>query len=111
MSYDESLLALISQDESTIKVWEMKTGNLTTSIPIRVPQLTCGCVSPSGKYLIGGSATGEINIWELNSGKIILTYKDYPNYINCVSWSTDERYVFAGFYNGSILALRPFQQK
>ena len=103
--YDEKFLVSTGQDDSTLKIWEMPTGTLLKTIRLEVPQVGCGNISPSGKYFAGGSITGEVNIWDLSNGKIIQTYNDYHFYIWSVAWSPDEKQVFVGYQDGTIIGL------
>jgi len=109
MSYDERILTLLDIEYTTLKIWEMKTGKQVKIIPIHVSQLYTGCISPNGKYYATGSEKGEINIVELSSGNIIQTYKDYSYNIYCILWSPDEKLIYAGYRNGTIIALRIIQ--
>ncbi|MDD8019063.1 MAG: hypothetical protein PHP42_11865 [Bacteroidota bacterium] len=105
-SDDESILVSSGQDDGMLKVWKMPEGKLQNSFNMNVPQVHYGCVSPSGKYFVGGSITGEINVWELESGRVVQTFMKYPCYISSIAWSSDETLIFAGFLDGTVIALR-----
>ena len=106
---DEMILVSTGQEDQTAKVWEMPQGRLRNQFQMGVPTVHYGSVSPSGKFFAGGSITGDINIWKLESGEHLQSFSGYPCYIWSISWSPDEQLIFAGFSDGTIIALHNLQ--
>ena len=94
-----------------LKVWEMPQGKLQRSFRMDVPPVHCGSVSPSGRYFAGGSITGDLNVWGLDSGRIVQSFHLNAGYIRTVAWSPDESLIFMGFLDGTIIALRNMMLK
>jgi len=102
----DSILVTTGQDDHTLKVWSFPSCQLIRSIDLNAPKIHYGSVSPSGKYFAGGSINGEMDIWDIQSGRIIQKYDEYPCYIHAVSWSPDENLLFTGFQDGTIIAFK-----
>lgn len=45
--------------------------------------------SPDGKVLASGTSEGNIQLWDVASGKIAATLKGHSNSVNCVAFSSD----------------------
>jgi WD40 repeat protein len=111
VSDDETILVSSGQEDQKVKVWEMPQGKLRNEFRMNVPQVHPGCVSPSGKYFAGGSVTGAVSIWDLKSGRLLQSFNDYPCYLWSVAWSPDEKLIFGGFNDGTIIAVRNLEVK
>ncbi len=61
---------------------------------------TCMCWSPSPSLLAVGMENFNINIWDIERGKIIRRLLGHSAYINCVSW---HRYLASGDKNKTIM--------
>jgi WD40 repeat protein len=111
ISDDETILVSSGQEDQVAKVWQMAEGKLRNMFKMNVPEVHSSCVSPSARFFVAGSITGVISIWELESGKLLQSSNEYPGYVNSVGWSPDEKLVFAGFSDGTIIAIRNHQLK
>ena len=105
ISYDESVLAFLDQVHSLIRVWELKTGHPEKTLHVSGMETNCGCLSPTGKYYAVGSKTGQISIWEVNSGNVVHSFNEYPDNISSMAWTFDEGHLLCGYANGTIIAL------
>jgi WD40 repeat protein len=111
-SLNEDILVTTGQEEQTIKTWKIPNGELLRTINLNVAVVHSGSVSPNGKYFAGGSINGEVNVWDLQSGTIIQSYKEYHVYVHCIAWSPTEDLVYSGFSDGTIIAIKTsFSQK
>jgi WD40 repeat protein len=105
-SKDENILATTGQEDQTIKMWNISSGELLHSFTLNVPQVHYGSISPDGKYYAAGSTNGDVNIFELEKGEIVQSYKKYHSYIHSVTWSPEGNIVFVGFIDGTIIAFK-----
>jgi WD40 repeat protein len=65
------------------KIWEIKTGKmLTQSGDYSQNKILSAAISPDGKYLITGSEKRITDVWDMESGKKILTLKGYLNEVD-----------------------------
>jgi WD40 repeat protein len=83
-SPDGSLIASGSSNDSTIKIWNPETGNISRTINSSDEPLMVKW-SPDGKYLLGG-----LSIWNISSGEKIKEFDcgeyEFPH---SVDWSYD----------------------
>jgi serine/threonine protein kinase len=49
--------------------------------------------SPSGKHLATADATGAVRIWEVKSGKTVLTYRKHAVPVRSLAWSPNGKYM------------------
>jgi WD40 repeat protein len=56
--------------------------------------------SPDGKQILAGNSSGTINLWDINSEKIIMTFSinsgEWGNRVNSVAFSPDGKQVLSG---------------
>jgi WD40 repeat protein len=105
-SNDENILATTGQEDQTLKIWKISTGELLRSFTLNVPQVHYGSISPDGQYFAAGSTNGDVNILELEKGEIVQSYKEYHAYVHSIAWSYDGKIVFVGYIDGTIIALK-----
>ncbi len=61
-SPDQLLVASVSKD-LTLKLWDAQTGELLHSISASENPIHCLAFSPDGRWIITGSADGEVKVW------------------------------------------------
>jgi WD40 repeat protein len=106
-SKDEKILVSTGQDDKNLKVWGLPDGKMLKTFNLDIPQIRCGSVSPSGRYYAGGNINGLVTIWNLADGKKVRSYDDYQCDVFSMKWSPDEKLVFSGHRDGTIIAWRP----
>jgi WD40 repeat protein len=102
--FDEKILVTTGQSDNCIKVWEIPSGKLLKTVRLDVEEVHYGSVSPTGKYFAGSGKNGTVTIWDLESEKRIRSYTGYPSYIWSIAWSADEKLVYSGHRDGTIVA-------
>jgi WD40 repeat protein len=53
-------------------------------------------LSPNGKYLASGSWNGTVILWDIQSGRVIRTFSQFPNRIQTLTFSNDSKLLFSG---------------
>jgi WD40 repeat protein len=61
---------------------------------------TIAALSPDGKKIASGSWNGAVKLWNVDTGKVIKTWKGHTNRVNSVSWSPDGERVVSGSRDG-----------
>jgi WD40 repeat protein/tRNA A-37 threonylcarbamoyl transferase component Bud32 len=88
ISPDNKVLVSGSGDR-TIKVWNLQTGGLQTSLALHTDIVTSVAISPGGQTLISSSKDGTIKIWNLASGSLKNTISVNRNGVSSVAITPD----------------------
>ena len=117
ISPDRKTLATLFKD-LPILLWDVNkdklkitlVGHLVKNNPIQIQsgyhlpsQIDSIAFSPNGKLLANGSLTGEIRLWNINSGRLIRKLTDQYGFIKSLSFSPDGELLASGSDDGSIL--------
>lgn len=101
--------ALISTSiDHTMKIWNYKSGKLIKSIDLH-PEFEVTDIIHPNTYLnkiVISSSTGRIQLWNINSYKLIYEFKGFPNNCICSLCQTPALDIIAvGLENGKIIFL------
>jgi WD40 repeat protein len=95
---DRKLLITVS-DDGEIRVWDVVGTNISSrGLPIK-PKYTA--LSSDGKVLAGAGEGGPIRLWDVNTGKEVITLKGDPA-IQAVTFSPDGKLVATGTAPGTV---------
>lgn len=61
-------------------------------------------LSPSGVWLAGGSSSGRLYVWDLQSGEMVFTKDAHYRDISHIRFSADETYLFTASSDGRVLS-------
>jgi len=61
-SPDHQVLATASEDK-TVKLWDVKTGTLITTITEHGAKMTSVAFAPDGKTLVTSGMDGKVRVW------------------------------------------------
>jgi WD40 repeat protein/serine/threonine protein kinase len=112
LSPDGKLLGLISED-SKVRLWDAVTGKEVRSLVGHSSEVRCIAFSPDSKYLASGSGaqwikdnkvsgSAELKLWEVASGKELLTRRGHEGDIKTLAFSPDGRAIATGGDDGTI---------
>ena len=65
-------------------------------------KITASAISPNGRLLITGSNDRIIKLWEVSTGREIQTISSATHFPTAFVFSSDSRYFYVGFHNGSV---------
>jgi WD40 repeat protein len=85
-SPDGTTLASASAD-STIKIWNKKTGELVTTLTGHVRGVCCVAYSPHGGLLASGGDDGYVRLWDVSSGTLRARLSDNTSKVRCLTFS------------------------
>jgi serine/threonine protein kinase len=100
-SPDGEMLASGSFD-NTIKLWEIKTGNLIKTLEGHTYWVNSVAFSPDGEILASGSWDWTIKLWDIKTGKLLKTLKGHTDAVNSVAFSPDGDILASGSEDNTI---------
>jgi WD40 repeat protein len=89
-------------DDGSLRVWNLKTGE-----QIRDPwrdgenRVLAIALSLDGKKVVCGGAGGAVNLWDIDTGKIIAKWTGHTNYVTSLCWNRDCGRVVSGSRDGT----------
>lgn len=111
ISPDGETLASGSYDK-TIKLWNLKTGELLKTITGHQEAILSVAITPDGKTLVSGSRDNTIKVWNLKTGEIIRNINGHqagvesivitPDGETLISGSLDKTIKFWNLKNGEL---------
>lgn len=94
-SPDGQTLASSSKD-STIKLWDIRNGQLKTTLTGHSFDITSVAFSPNGQTLASGSSDRTIKLWDVHSGKLKSTLTKHSGSVKSVAFSPDGQTLASG---------------
>ena len=101
ISPDGQTLASGSSDK-TIKVWNLKTGDLLRTLTGHKSSVYCVAISADGQTLASGSVDGTIKVWNLKTGDLLHTLTGHESPVWSVAISADGQTLASGSDDGTI---------
>ncbi|BAY25848.1 protein kinase [Calothrix sp. NIES-2100] len=95
VSGDSQTLISGSADK-TIKVWNLPTGDVKTTISLNSDAITSLAISRDSKTLFSGSKDGNIKIWNLPTGTLKTTLPKIEDSVSYIALSPDEQTLVSG---------------
>ena len=94
-SPDGQTLASGSSD-TTIKLWNVRTGNLLQTFTGHSNGVISVAYSPDGQTLASGSWDTTIKLWNVRTGNLLQTLTGHSNSVNSVAYSPDGQTLASG---------------
>ncbi|KAJ9560139.1 hypothetical protein OSB04_005299 [Centaurea solstitialis] len=90
--------------DSTIKLWDVETGNLLHSLVAHGDPVYSVAFSPNGEYLASGSLDKCMHIWSVKEAKVVKTYVGSGGIFE-VCWNKEGDKIGACFSNNVVCIL------
>ena len=86
----------------TIKLWDVKTGNVINTLTGHTDRVTSVAFNPYGKMLASGSWDNSIKLWDVKTGTITRTLTGHKNTVDSVAFSPDGKMLASGSADSTI---------
>ena len=88
--------------DNTIKLWNVKTGNLLQTLNGHSSPVCSVVYSPDGQTLASGSDDNTIKLWNVKTGKLLQTLTGHSNPVCSVVYSPDGQTLASGSDDNTI---------
>ncbi|MDF1882018.1 hypothetical protein JHD50_12030 [Sulfurimonas sp. MAG313] len=113
-SPDGKYLAYSEKEQSVVRVIDIKAQKLHHSFPTQLNIIETLCFDPSSSYIVAGSLTGRVFLWNLFSTGQVSRLSSFPeysaslvrskiNYVSAACFSSSGELVATAGYGGSIV--------
>ena len=80
----ESVTLISGSDDSTIKIWSLKTGKCIKTLESHTRSVRCLILMAEKEQIISGSEDNTIKIWCLKTGACLRTLHGHVNFVRCL---------------------------
>ncbi len=88
--------------DDTIKLWNLKTGELMTTLEGHNRGVNAIAFSPDGKFLISGGDDHTVKLWDATSGRLVRTLSGHLRDVTALAVSPDGQFLMTGGEDRSI---------
>jgi WD40 repeat protein len=103
-SPDGRYLATGARQDREVKIWDASTGKLRRTLKGHIDGITGFAFSPDSKRLGSASVDGTVWLWDLDSGKEVLTFREHEQSlaINGLAFGADGQHVTSVSVDGVV---------
>lgn len=87
--------------DGNIKIWEVKSGHLRTTLSGHNSRINALALSPSGRILASSSRDG-VRLWQVSTGESAGFFQHQPTIINTLTFSPNGQWLAGGGMDGTI---------
>jgi WD40 repeat protein len=91
-----------AHNDSTIQLWDVKTGRLIRSFTGHTGHVPVIVFSPDGKTLAGGSPDQTVKLWEVSSGRFIRAFTGHRDSVYSVAFSPNGKTLASGSHDQTV---------
>jgi WD40 repeat protein/MoxR-like ATPase len=88
--------ALSGASDNTLRLWNVKTGELIRTFKGHEGIIYSVSFSPDGKQALSGANDDTLRLWNVQSGELIRTFKGHEGGVRSVSFSPDGKQALSG---------------
>ena len=90
-----------AREETTIRIWNLRTGVEVLALTGQTPDATVLAFSPDGKHLVSGGGT-TAHLWNVGTGEARLALAGHSSGVRAVAFSPDGRRLLTGGGDGAV---------
>jgi len=95
-TYDNGMLLASGSEDCTVKLWNLKSGQVANTLTQHQEGINCVVFSPNGKLLASCSNDATIKIWDVKTGDNLITLAGHQHTVFSVAFSPDGKLVASG---------------
>ncbi len=95
-------LALSGLSDGRLRLWELKTRQLSGEVEAHRGDVRALLVSPSGRYAASGGEDGKIKVWDLGAPFEHTVDHGHRDWVNGLIWTPDGSRIISGSDDGTI---------
>lgn len=88
--------------DMTLKVWDLESGAVFTTLEGHGGAVSRGAISPNGRHAISASWDKTMKLWDLESGRAIRTYEGHSRAVVGAAFSGDGRRIVSASYDNTL---------
>ncbi|KAJ5088692.1 G-protein beta WD- 40 repeats containing protein [Penicillium angulare] len=93
---------LTSSGDTTIKLWDAKTGNLQKTITGHSSWVGAAVFSPDGRMIVSGSVDKTVRLWDIKTGDMLKILSGHSDSVRTVVFSPDGEQIASGSNDNTI---------
>jgi WD40 repeat protein len=104
LSPDGKHVAFGGWDE-TVQVNDLVEGGRALTYKGHIDTVQAVAWSPNGRCLVsafGGESTGDVQVWNADTGETICTHTGYSSLVRSVQWSPDGKHIASASKDGTV---------
>ncbi|MFH1924086.1 MAG: WD40 repeat domain-containing protein [Planctomycetota bacterium] len=97
----QTILAEDPADERCLALWSLRTGGKARRYA-QCRAVRCVAFYPDGRRAVAGNTQGVLHVFEVQSGRQIVSFGGHGGSVDCVTISPDGRYALSGGHDGAV---------
>jgi WD40 repeat protein len=83
--------AVSASDDKTVRVWELKTGQLAHILQGHSAGVTAVAITRDSRRVVSASRDKTLRVWELETSQSVSTFQGHSGWVTAVAITTDGR--------------------